>query len=255
MKSTLKKLSFAIVAIALLGLGACKKKENIIPPPADGSVKVQFSYVFGSAALPWVLNKQMVHTKTGDTLTFTTFRFYVSNVKLQRKDGSWWAQPESYYLVDANSTAASSFTIPAVPANDYVAMQYTMGVDSTRNVSGANTGALALSNGMFWDWNSGYIMLKAEGYSPNSPTNSFAFHLGGFSGENNIVTVKTADFGKTVAVGGSAPAMTVKILANPARLWHSSPNLQTRSTIHMPGPDAKIMARDFYDNITFTGVE
>ena len=105
-----------------------------------------------------------------------------------------------------------------------------MGIDSLHNVSGAQAGALSLASGMFWDWNSGYIMLKAEGDSPNSPTGKFALHLGGFSGTNNIVTVKTAEFGKTVKVtNGTTPTMTFTV--NPARLWHTSPGLATLSVI------------------------
>ena len=77
---------------------------------------------------------------------------------------------------------AATLTLSDVPEGSYTEMSYVLGVDSTRNVSGAQAGALSTANGMFWSWSTGYIMLKAEGTSPNSGTGSFSFHLGGFSG-------------------------------------------------------------------------
>src|SRR5690606_18580217 len=107
--------------------------------------------------------------------------------------------------------------IDNVPAGYYVEIQYTMGVDSEKNVSGAQVGALSLSNGMFWDWNSGYIMLKAEGYSPQAENNGFAFHLGGFSGADNIVTTKPTilTFSNDTIFIKKGRAPIVNIPANP----------------------------------------
>jgi hypothetical protein len=64
-----------------------------------------------------------------------------------------------------------------VPAGTYTGMYLTMGVDSARNVSGAQEGALDPANGMFWSWTSGYIMIKAEGLSPQGAGGSFTYHL------------------------------------------------------------------------------
>ncbi len=257
MKTTLSKYSLILAATAILGLDSCKRDKDPEPGPAVpvyGSVNGKINYVFGTDMVPWQLNKLYIHPKTGDSLTFTNFRFFISNFKLKKADGTWWTQPESYYLIDAKTAAESSFSIPNVPEGEYTAVQYTMGIDSLHNVSGAQTGALTLSSGMFWDWNSGYIMLKAEGDSPNSPTGKFALHLGGFSGTNNIVTIKTAEFGKTVKVtNGTTPTMTLTV--NPARLWHTSPSVATLSVIHMPGAEAVTMAKDFYDNVTLSSVQ
>lgn len=257
---TFARFFAAVIAFAsVAALPSCQKDPSptITTTPEPGALVVRFDYVFGANQVPWQVGPTYVHTKTGDTLTFTTFKYYVSNMKLKKADGTWWAEPNSYHLVCANCTADKTYSIInllEVPAGDYTAMEYTMGIDSARNVSGANTGDLSLANGMFWDWNSGYIMLKAEGNSPNSSTGAFAFHLGGFSGSDNIITVKTAEFGKTISINTKVTPV-VKLLANPAKLWHSSPGLATRSTIHAPGPEAKTMAKDFYNNISFVSVE
>ncbi len=249
--------------LAILGLSivvafaACKKKDNTTPvvTPTEGSMKIQFNYVFGSNLLPWELGKTLDHPKTGDKLTFTTFKFYVSNIKLKKNDGTWWEEPNSYHLVCAMCPDQSDIDIKNIPPGDYVEMQYTMGVDSIKNVSGAQTGALDPSYGMFWSWNTGYIMLKAEGSSPNSSDGAFSFHLGGFKGQYNVVTKKATDFaGHTLTIDGSKNRV-INLQANPARLWHNSPSVSVTSKIHMPGETAYNMATAFYDNIGFIGME
>lgn len=250
------QMLLALLLPATIFLSSCKDKtKDPEPTPAAGNMKIRVDYVFGADQQPWQLNKTFVQAKTGDSLSFTTFRYYVSNIKLKKSDGTWWSQPESYFLLDASIDNGSTISVSDVPAGTYTQMEYTMGVDSLRNVSGAQNGALSLSNGMFWDWNTGYIMLKAEGYSPDAANNGFAFHLGGFSGANNIVTVKTADFASPVLTIQNGKTPVIKLLANPARLWHSSPSVSVKATIHAPSPEAKIMALDFYNNISFVGLE
>lgn len=246
--NTIKKLTVAAsVLFAVAFLSSCEKEDDT---PTTGDVKVEFNYVFGSAALPWDINTTFRHPKTGDTLTFTEFSFYVSNVRLKKEDGTWWSEPESYHLICAKCTDKNFFTMSDVPVGNYTELEYTLGVDSLRNVSGAQTGDLSPTKGMFWDWNTGYIMLKAEGQSPQSADGSFTFHLGGYAGENSIVTPKSFTFGSDViAVGVTTP--TVGFLVNPARLWHSSPSVSQTNTIHMPGAAAKTMADDFFSNVSF----
>ncbi|MCB9046390.1 MAG: hypothetical protein H6550_09640 [Chitinophagales bacterium] len=255
----------SIVAAMSLSSSSCiREKTDIIPDtttkppvviPTTGKMQIKFNYVFGHNELPFSMNTQFVHPMTGDTMTFTLFRFYVSNIKLKKADGSWWIHPDSYFLVDAKSTSESTLAIDNVPNGSYTEMEYTMGVDSIMNVSGAHEGALSFTNAMFWDWNSGYIMLKAEGNSPNSPSGTFALHLGGFSGATNIVTVKTTDFSGDKLNINSSDTRVVKLKANPARLWHSSPALDSIYVIHAPGYAAQTMAKDFYNAIIYTGME
>jgi len=251
-----------LLPLALFALmqSACKKDEPApptppTPVPTTGSVKVDLDFVFGMGGAPFALNQEFTHPLTGDQLTFTEYRFYLSNIQLRRSDGGWWAEPESYRIVNAADAAGRSFTITGVPAGSYTAMRYTLGVDSTRNVSGAQTGALSATNGMFWSWTTGYIMLKVEGLSPQSSSGGFAFHLGGFSGANNIVTERETDLaGNTLSVGSGTPV--VKFRANAARLWHNTgTSVAVQSTVHMPGPVARDMATGFWDGILFTGIE
>jgi hypothetical protein len=49
---------------------------------------------------------------------------------------------------------------------------------------------------MYWDWNSGYVILKMEGDSPASAMGNFAYHIGGFN-SSTINNIKQLSFDLT----------------------------------------------------------
>ena len=232
-----------------------KKDDGSCEYQQFGTTSVEISHVWGMGnTTPFELNTEYIHPMSNDTLTYTKLKYYVSNFKLKKSDGTWWTHPESYFLVDISDASSKTLTISNVPEGNYTEVSYMMGVDSLRNVSGAQTGALSTTNGMFWSWNSGYIMVKAEGTSPNSGSGNFSFHLGGFSGSNNVVTPKNHVFGSSLQVSqGMNP--TIKLLVNPAKMFHTTGSISSNSMIHMPGPDATTMATDFFSAVAFDGIE
>ena len=122
-----------------------------------------------------------------DFYTVTKFTYYISNVKLKRADGFVFAEPESYHLIK-HVEGATSFTLNDVPEGTYNHIEFLIGVDSLRNVSGAQSGALDVANDMFWDWNTGYIFFKLEGSYVSatvntSPEAEYSMHIGGFKGK------------------------------------------------------------------------
>ncbi|WP_316930094.1 MbnP family protein, partial [Hymenobacter sp. IS2118] len=48
--------------------------------------------------------------------------------------------------------ASQLLALKDIPVGDYQSVSFTVGVDSARNVAGAQTGALDPNNGMFWTW-------------------------------------------------------------------------------------------------------
>lgn len=109
----------------------------------------------------------------GDTFSISVFRYYLSNITLDS------VKIPGCFLVSEDS--AGSKVIP-VPKGHFKRLSFTIGVDSLLNCSGAQEGALDPSYGMFWTWNSGYIMAKLEGTSPSSslPGHRLEFHIGGY---------------------------------------------------------------------------
>jgi hypothetical protein len=103
---------------------------------------------------------------------------------------------------------------------------------------------------MFWSWTTGYIMVKAEGNSPQSTSGNFVFHLGGFSGANNIVTKKNIQFTADKLTISGDKTSEVYIIANPAKLFHADP-LSDGTTLMMPGAKAIRMSSNFYGGFVF----
>lgn len=191
---------FLVMAFAI----ACKKPAVVppedLPPPgtapvSGASLKVNVSHVANNGS--FALGAANTYTTANnDTFSVKLFKYYLSNFKLINAAGQSFPVPDSYFLIDESDAASKNITLQGVPEGDYTGMSFLIGVDSARNVSGAQTGALDPSKGMFWTWNSGYIMAKIEGNSPQSgnPLKDIVFHIGGFSGSNKGIRVVSLNF-------------------------------------------------------------
>lgn len=206
-------------ALAALTLAGCKKDDVTAAPPTV-SIEFEQTVTQNGASVPLVLDTQTYTTPAGDQFKVNSFRQYISNVVFTKTDGSTYAVPESYYLIDAAKDDTQRLTLTGVPEGDYKGITFTIGVDSARNVSGAQKGALDPNNNMFWTWNSGYIYTKLEGTSPQAPKATGAtegglvFHIGGFKSPNNTIRTVSPAFpsGTTLLVrAGHAPEIHLNV--------------------------------------------
>lgn len=151
-----------------------EKKENI---------EVRLHLNFGDK--PLELNKKYI-SESKDTLQIDVFKFYISNIKLQFSDASTYSEENSYHLIDIENT--NSLQIPILKKSEKAISKITfsIGVDSLASVSGAMSGDLDPTKGMYWAWQSGYINMKIEGKSSSCKTrkNAFQFHIGGYLNPN-----------------------------------------------------------------------
>lgn len=191
----MKKQSYLFI---MLLLSASVYFTSCSNDPENADVTIELEHMFGSSGFN--LNNETYTNASGDSLEFTTLKYYISNIRLLKTGGEGWSETESYHLVDLSSAATTTITLSDVEAAEYTGIQFLIGVDSARNVSGAQTGALDPANNMFWSWNTGYIFLKAEGNSPQSSSGSFAYHIGGFQGANAGLRWITLDFGANTLI-------------------------------------------------------
>jgi hypothetical protein len=250
-------LALSVIAIAV----SCKKEPKDpaptpTPAPTVGNITLEFDPFAGSSSL--IFDSHDYVNANQDTFKVTTFKHYVSNIVLTKSDNSEYVVPNSYYIVDYKVSGGNKFTIGNVPVGNYKAVKFLLGVDSTRNVSGAQEGALAASNGMFWNWNSGYIFLKMEGNSPKSTAtaNALVFHVGGFSGTNNALKTIAIGFGnETANVNGSATPR-VHMKTNILKMFEGTHlvSFTTLNKVHMPGMNAKKIADNYANMFTFEHV-
>lgn len=242
-----------LLTTALFAFSCKKEKEpEHVHPASAGSVKVELAHTWQSAnAIQDLLtDSTYIHAVTNDTFNFTTFKYYVSNLKLKKEDGSWWVNPESYFLIDLGAGSIADLVLADVPTGNYTDLELTFGIDSTRNVSGAQTGALSLTHGMFWSWNTGYIMTKAEGVSPNSATNSFAFHLAGFTGANSAVATLNYHFNDLTLQVTADHTSEIGLVARINKMWDQL-ELSQHNNIQVVNATSRMLALDFHSGFSF----
>lgn len=200
---------FLVPLVAVIFLfSSCKKDVEIKPvdstvpsvptpttPPIStvivnkdtGSVVFDFKAIVNGLALS--ANFFNYKNAKGDSFSVSKFNYYIAGIKLKNENGTVFAERESYHL-NKHVDGKEVFTITGVPAGTYTAIDFIIGVDSLRNVSGVQGGALDVKEDMFWDWNSGYIFFKLEGEykAPNSNNlMPYGMHIGGFSGNNSNI--------------------------------------------------------------------
>ena len=178
--------------ILSLSMASCRKKplpQPINKPkPTKGTINIKINNRVGSK--PLELGGLTSYTLTnGEVLTISTYDYYLSNFVFTDDQGNRFLEEESYHLISAKTSESLSFVIKNVPFATYKSIEFTIGVDSLRNFSGAQTGALDPKYGMFWTWNTGYIMARLEGNSPQSTAanNNIAYHIGGFKSPYNVL--------------------------------------------------------------------
>ncbi|NML22633.1 hypothetical protein HHL16_17250 [Pseudoflavitalea sp. G-6-1-2] len=166
-----------ILLLLFVSLTAANRLHR--PDAPKGFLELQFHHFIG---------KKILHSDStylnhfNEPFTVTKFRYYVSNIVVSNSaTGKQYRLPDTYFLVNEAEPASKSIRV-VVPAGGYDTISFLLGVDSLRNTSGAQTGALDPLNDMFWTWNTGYVMAKLEGSSPLSklPHHLIEYHIGGY---------------------------------------------------------------------------
>lgn len=252
----MRKIAYIICCIGTITLLTSCQKEIRTELNDTGLVAIDFYPVVKGSPLNFTDTYQNDY---GEDFTIRALKFYVQKVQLTKSNGEMVTLDNDYHLIDAASSASLSLRA-RIPASVYKSISFTIGVDSARNVSGAQTGALDPVNGMFWTWNTGYIMAKFEGSSPVSaqPGNRFEYHIGGFKGTENVVkrielafpSASTMDLLKD-------KTSTININAD-ANKWFNGVNslpISANAVCMTPGALAKAFAENYYTMFTVTGIE
>jgi hypothetical protein len=200
--------------LVFLLIGSCKS------PPTKISNYPTFFFIPIFQNKPLSLNKYY-KTAEGDSLQFTTLRFYISNFTLLNKGQIAWSEPNSYHLIDLQIPYSQEIRPVNIPNKiEFSEIKFNLGIDSTTNQEGAKGGDLDPTKGMYWSWQSGYINTKIEGNSNKCQTRNheFHFHLGGYEFPNNnlqqITLSKTQNNSLEIDIQKWIESIDLKILNN-----------------------------------------
>jgi hypothetical protein len=135
-----------------------------------------------------VQNKKYI-SASKDTLEIEVLRFYISNINLHYSDGTTFSEPNSDHLIDIENPNSLRIPIAKTSVKSITKVMFSIGIDSLASVSGAMSGDLDPTKGMYWSWQSGFINMKIEGKSSSCKTrkNAFQFHIGGYMKPNYAI--------------------------------------------------------------------
>ena len=232
----------AFVLTGVLFVASCTPDE---PEAETGTVVLEMEHIFEGEAFTLGNNYT---TSNGDVITPSKFSYYVSNISLSNDDGSnTYDVPNSYYIVDIADAESLEISLEGIPNGEYSKVNFTIGVDSTSNVSGAQEGALDPANGMFWSWNMGYIFLKLEGTTQAGT--DLRYHIGGFRwNANNIRTIETAvPTGSMININGSSS--TVHYMVNVGEFFKNPMDFDVEATpdVAMPNAASVMISENYKD--------
>lgn len=177
--------SLLFVFLLAISFSACRKEGSGTKSPTS-KVTLSFENVVDNAAVK--IGPMSYLNAAGNAYSVDLLKYYVSNFTFVRVDDSL-VSFQKYLLVDASDSATWHITLDSIPNGIFKAIRFYIGVDSAHNHTLAQDGALDPSKGMIWDWNTGYIFYKHEGFYKDASGTSrpLTLHLGT---DNALTTVE-----------------------------------------------------------------
>ena len=253
MKNQLVLPLFFILLIA--ASSSCSKEYSAsgftkaIPKEDSFNLTINFTPMVDTLRLSF---DSVYHNYWNEKYSVSAFKFYVSKFDLINTDSNrvYHVNTDKYFLVNAADSTTWAVKLLALPFT-YNRISFLIGVDSVRNVSGAQTGALDPANGMFWTWSNGYIMAKLEGNSPLSsqPNNKIEYHIGGFTGDNNVLRKPTLlfPFGESLTITATAGRKSIINAEADVNAWFNNPH-QIKIAVTPVCTSPGLMAKDISEN-------
>lgn len=216
-----KKSMLALASIVVLG--SCEKDEATAGPK---QLQIRFDNMLGNE--DFQLQKNYVIK--GRNYKFENFRYWISNIRLQKDDGSWYAIPNSYYLIEetgAIDIQEGKFKYAARKREDvilrdiqegrYKAIEFGIGVDKEKNDNLSITaGELSQLNGMTnvsWMWHTSYIFSSLTGMIENNTSKVLKLETG--LNDNyrtvkiNLATIISVETGKNATISLKGDILTL----------------------------------------------
>ena len=125
--------------------------------------------------------QQVYLTENKDSIRFSTLKMYFSDFRFKNKINGGISTIDTLIFYDLADSSTHTF-FNELALTNFESLAFTLGLDSTKNVSGELENAYDPLLGMYWAWNTGYVNLKLAGKSNLilTKTHDFEFHLGGY---------------------------------------------------------------------------
>jgi len=116
----------------------------------------------------------------GEFLSVKELKFYFSNFLFYNEKGEVLYHSDTLIFYDLEEGSRRLLLSEALVGVNKI--EFLLGLDSAKNVSGALEGPYDPLLGMYWAWNTGYINFKLKGTANwiSNLKNDFEFHIGGY---------------------------------------------------------------------------
>ncbi len=214
------KVAFHLFLVFLFFSLRCNGQLTIIPSWNMNPLELQRVYL----------------NKNNDSISFSTLKIYLSDFRFIEKNSGNTINIDTLIFYDLADSSTHTF-FNDLNLTNFESLAFTLGLDSTKNVSGELENAYDPLLGMYWAWNTGYVNLKLVGKSNLilTKTHDFEFHLGGYRYP-------------------LATAQNIKVDLNDQyiyfdlqKLFSESINLSKNHHIMLPGKDAFLISQGLSD--------
>jgi len=208
-------------------LSSCDKQEvieQIVVAPSDAAFVIDTRV--GSS--DFTLNQDF--NIGGITYSFEKLRYWISNVVLVNENGTEYAVPNAYFLMEEvgelnlNGTISDNLKYPAkkreeillskVPVGNYKSIRFSVGVDQKHNDNlSIQSGELSIANGMSnisWMWHTSYIFSSIGGKASGAGSAPAKF-LAETGLNQNYKTVSMSLSSPLKVEAGSSPKLTLHL--------------------------------------------
>jgi hypothetical protein len=236
-----------MLAASLTLLSGCKKDSDSLA--TTSSVNFTVENMAGTQDL--ALNNTVASTAAGEKFTVSTFEYYLSNIVFTKSDGTTYAAPDTYYLVDQAKPTSLSFAVPNVPIGDYTGVSFIVGVDAQKTGltdPSTFTGDLNQANNMYWTWNSGHIFMKLEGtITSGSAPKPLTCHIGGYTAPYNAIVTAAPTFNGAKLLVRADHTPEIHLMANVVKIFDGPTpiTLSTFTGAHMPSTQSVQIAQNY----------
>ena len=142
------KVSFYLFFWSFVYSLTCYGQLSIIPTWNKKPLELQHVYL--------IQNK--------DSISFSTLKIYFSDFRFKDKISGRITSIDTLIFYDLADSSTHSF-FNDLNLSNYESVAFTLGLDSSKNVSGELENAYDPLLGMYWAWNTEYINLKIMGES------------------------------------------------------------------------------------------
>ena len=214
------KVAFHLFLVSFLFSIACYGQLRIIPSWDNKALELEQVYL----------------TENKDSISFSTLKMYFSDFRFREKLSGGITEIDTLIFYDLADSSTHVF-LKNLEISNYDDVSFTLGLDSSKNVSGELENAYDPLLGMYWAWNTGYVNLKLAGKSSLvlTKTHDFEFHLGGY--RYPLATAQNIEVNLNDQY----------IYFDLEKLFSESINLSKNHHIMLPGKDAFLISQGLSD--------